>query len=240
MTQPYNLPTKQHFLVLLLLFALFNIFLLNFSMDQTHKFSETIVQNYEVSETTVPSVTRIVNDEVSETTIRPNIQIENEVTKNFTQSWLDYSKNWDGKILVTKHPNKAIVTLTDNYRMKMQSKGLHPLNLQHKRLRDRMERIDEYCSISPSGNNKDFQIIGFYSMLFHDESQLLQCLVPKAGSSSWVHVFSELVGLEIRRPLDPKDILWRTISLISNMKDNKLTAQRFQTTIPKVVVCLQK
>ena len=68
-----------------------------------------------------------------------------KVPKNIANAWLDYSKNWDGEILVINHPNETKVTLTDNYRLKMRSKGLHPLNLKYKLLRDRTERIDKYC-----------------------------------------------------------------------------------------------
>ena len=214
MTQLYYLPTKRRFLVLLLLFTLFIIFLLYISIDQTHKLPEIIVEIDKVSETTIHSEIKIENDKVSE---------------NITSSWLHYSKNWDGEILVITHPREANVTLTDNYRMEMRSKGLHPLNLQYKRLRDRMERIDKYCNISLSGNDAEYRINGLYGMLFHDESQLLQCLVPKVGSSSWVHVFGGIVGLEVKKPFDPSDVLWRTISIILNMNDIILTAQRFQT-----------
>ena len=214
MTKLHNLLEKHYFLVVLLVFALFNIFLLNFILNQTHKHSETIVQNNEISETTVPFVTRIENDEVS---------------KNITSSWIDYGKNWDGEMLVINHPHRTKITLTNDYRMKMRSKGLHPLNIKYKRLRDRIERIDEYCDISLSGSDADFKILGFYSVLFHDQSQLLHCLAPKVGSSSWVDIFIKIVGREIIKPLDSKNILWRTTSLVYNLNDAKLTAQRFQT-----------
>lgn len=92
-----------------------------------------------------------------------------------------------------------------------------------------MERIDKYCNISLYGVDTQYWVIGFYGMLFHDDSQLLQCLVSKAGAKSWVHVFSEMVGLEIKTPLDFKGILWRTISLTPNMIDNTLIPKRFQT-----------
>ena len=228
MTQSYMLPTKQQFLVLLLLLTLFILISLNFSMDQTQVDSETWVQNDEISEISVPLTARIVNDETSETTIHFDNKIENdEVAKNLTSSWLDYNKNWDGEVLIDTKPAK--VTLTDNYRMKMRSKGLHPLNLQYKRLRDRVERIDEYCNISISDKESEFKINGFYSILYDDKSQLLQCLVQKVASSCWSKVFSELVGLEMRKLLNPNDKLWQKISLIYNMKDSKQTARRFQT-----------
>ena len=152
------------------------------------------------------------------------------VPKNMTTSWIDYSKNWDGEMLVIKHPNETKVTLTDDYRMKMRSKGLHPLNIKYKRLRERIERIDEYCDISLSGSDADFKIATYYSVLFHDQSQLLHCLTPKVGSSNWAYVFSLMVRLySVEMYSDPKSILWRTVSLVYNLNDTKLTAQRFQT-----------
>ena len=174
-------------------------------------------------------VTRTEN-EVSEVTAHSKIQVKNDtVTKNISSSWLDYRNNWDGEILVINHPRQTKVTLTDNYRLKMRSKGLHPLNIKYKRLRDRMERIDKYCDISLSGSDSEYRMHSYYSMLFHDKSQLIQCLVPKAGSSNWVDVFSQILGLEMKQPSDPNDILWQTMSLEYNIVDSKLTAQRFQT-----------
>ena len=229
MTRLNDLLTKQHFVVIILVFALFNIFLLN-SFNQTHKHSETIVPNNEISETTVPFVTRIENDEVSETTVPSQIQIENDtVPKNITNSWLDYNNNWDGEMLVINHPRETKVTLTNDYRMKMKSKGLHPLNLKYKHLRDRIERIDEYCDISLSGSDADFKIIGFYSVLFNDQSQLMQCLTPKVYSSGWAFVFTKMVWPKIQNNLVSKSLEWRNISMVYNLDDTKLTAQRFQT-----------
>ncbi|KAI6653569.1 Carbohydrate sulfotransferase 10-like [Oopsacas minuta] len=143
-------------------------------------------------------------------------------------NWLGYNKNWDGEILIINNPKQKAINFTDEYRWKMISKGLHPLNIEHERLHDRHDRIEKYCSTFKSQSNGLYRFNGYYSMLFNDRFQLLQCVIQKVSSSTWVSIFLELGGFDSQY-LPESHPIWQKISLVNNLTDSRLLAQRFQT-----------
>ena len=66
-------------------------------------------------------------------------------------SWIDYSDNWSGDILVKKGPLIDQLNFTDEYRYAMASKGLHPLNFVHKYLYERYLTMNKYCNTPLNG-----------------------------------------------------------------------------------------
>ncbi|KAI6651477.1 hypothetical protein LOD99_5085 [Oopsacas minuta] len=101
----------------------------------------------------------------------------------------------------------------DEYRNQMELKGLHPLNLKHEYLRDRIVRVVKYCKVFPTQTNGVFgYMVRLFRMRFNDNTKLLQCAVLKVSSTTWQ-------GVQ----------LWQKIAIEYNHDNAKITAQRFQT-----------
>ncbi|KAI6658185.1 Carbohydrate sulfotransferase 12-like [Oopsacas minuta] len=148
--------------------------------------------------------------------------IENNV------SWINYRKNWNQEVLVTTNIADKTLKFTDKYRMEMTSKGLHPLNLQHKYLHDRIDRIDQFCNVSLLESKGIYKLFGsYYRVRFSDKSELLQCAVLKVSSRTWIHLLRELEGM--KEESFPYQKTFRRISMDFNYQNPKLNAQRYQT-----------
>ena len=166
--------------------------------------------------------------------LKSNFSFENtESTKSTKSSWLEYKRNWDEEILIKTNPAVKEIVFTDEYHLKMISKGPHPLNVKHKYLHKRRSRLEKYCSAFPSVNQGRYNFgKGYYSVLFNDNVQLLQCMVQKVSSSTWVDVFIWLIREKIgkkRYALPASHPIWKKISLVHNCNDTRRMAQRYQT-----------
>ena len=149
-----------------------------------------------------------------------------------TSLWLDYKNSWDGEVLL-EIDKKKMITFTDDYRLKMFSKGPHPLSNVLTHFTERNRILNTYCSVFPLANNGKYQVKhGFYQAMFNDESQVIQCLVQKVSSSSWISIFVQMVGEvinETKTSLPESDPIWDKISLGKNLDDINMLAKRFQT-----------
>ena len=149
-----------------------------------------------------------------------------EILANKT-SWIDYSNNWSGEILVRKVPQNNILNFTDEYRYAMASKGLHPLNIEHKYLYERYLTMNKYCN-TPLTKTNDLHDVGRYRALVSDTSKLLQCAVPKvAYSTSFLEILRPLEGLEEEKY--PYPTLWHNLAIEFGINNPELTAARYQT-----------
>ena len=146
-------------------------------------------------------------------------------------SWQDYVENWDGEILITTDPVKKVIIFTEEYQLKMKSKGPHPLTMEHERFFKRAEIMDRYCNADPSlSQGRYWYGEGLRSVLFNDESKLLFCTVPKISSTTWSYVFMKMLdptyNMSVISTKYPK---YDGISLTFSVKDEKLIATRYQT-----------
>ena len=166
-------------------------------------------------------------------TVSTQILNTNILPETHNSAWLDYRKNWDEEILIKTNPAAKEIVFTDEYHLKMISKGPHPLNVKHKYLHKRRSRLEKYCSAFPSVNQGRYNFgKGFYSVLFNDNVQLLQCIVQKVSSTTWVDVFLLLVGGSDKYKLTRKqgaDAVRKKVSLVHNCNDTRRMAQRYQT-----------
>ena len=148
-------------------------------------------------------------------------------------SWLYYAKNWNGEILIETHPPKMEIIFSEEYQLRMISKGLHPLSVKYKRYYKRIERLEKYCTVFPSVSQGRYNLVtGLHPVLFNDKAQLLQCQVQKASSSIWVHIFLNLLEGETMEGIPDvplTDPMWGALSLVSNFSDIRLVAKRYQT-----------
>ena len=153
-----------------------------------------------------------------------NEEIENNL-------WLEYRKNWNGEILIEL--SKASIKFTEEYKIRMTSKGLHPLSQQHERFYKRIEIMERYCSSFLTSVDKGTYNIrtGSYAVLFNDRVQLLQCEVQKVGSSTWTYVFENLVDEKntYHESVPYGNRNWKKFSLVYNLHNTTLVAKRYQT-----------
>ncbi|KAI6661763.1 Carbohydrate sulfotransferase 10-like [Oopsacas minuta] len=173
--------------------------------------------------------------EMDKTTFR--IESSYQHVKNKTEeddgSWIAYGEHWNENILVVKSHNDESVTFTDEYRMEMLSKGLHPLNLKYNHLRDRFDRVDKLCNVFRTQSNGVYNFLrdGINVVRSSDKYQLLHCAVLKASSSSWLVTFRELEGMEKEERPYPK-----LIKRVCNYTNAKLNGQRYQTYTKMLIV----
>ena len=145
--------------------------------------------------------------------------------------WLEYRNNWNGEVLIKMDKNK-IITFTPEYRIQMIDKGLHPLAYIHNRFADRIKRLREYCNEFPLSHNGSYNPVkGLYQVTFNDTLEVIQCLVQKVSSSSWVHIFIHLAGTNQKDYPQPLSMspLWKEISLGDHLNNLTMLAKRYQT-----------
>ena len=148
-------------------------------------------------------------------------------------SWLEYKENWNGEILINTKPVAKEIVFTDEYQLRMISKGLHPLSVRHEHLHKRIRRVEKYCSAFLPVNQGRYKFgKGYYSVLFNDKVELLQCIVQKVSSSTWVDMFTNLIREKVNKNgkgIPESHPIWNKISLSKNCDDTRLVAQRYQT-----------
>ena len=162
--------------------------------------------------------------------LRSNFCVETPIDTD--SSWLQYREDWNGEILINTRLLAKNTVFTTEYQLRMISKGSHPLSLKHQYLHTRSQRLEKYCNAFPSVNQGRYHFgLGYYTVLFNDRVELLQCMVQKASSSTWVWMFIELVGgkVEKDKAIPESHPVWNTISLSKNCNDTKRMAQRYQT-----------
>ena len=150
-------------------------------------------------------------------------------TKN--SPWIEYRNTWNMEVLIDASDSSKEIQFTDKYRDRMRGKGLHPLNTKHARLLERFLKMETYCNLNPPLNNSRYNVgVGYDNVLFNDEFELLQCMVPKASSTTWLEMFIKMFGEDVQFEiyLPPSHLIWNNISLVNNL-DRNITAKRYQT-----------
>ena len=149
-------------------------------------------------------------------------------TKN--SSWIEYRNTWNMEVLIDANDSSKEIQFTDKYLDRMRGKGLNPLNTKHARFLERFLKMETYCNLNPPLNNGSYNVgIGYDNVLFNDEFELLQCMVPKVSSTTWAEMFSKMFGdVQFKIPLLPSHPIWKNISLVNNL-DRNITAKRYQT-----------
>ena len=157
-----------------------------------------------------------------------NPQTKKEMTK--LSPWIEYRNNWIERVLINVNTSTKEIQFTDEYRSKMREKGFHPLSIIHPRLLERAMKMEEYCKVFQPLNNGVHKMEWTWNVLFNDKFELLQCMVPKASSSTWADIFIEMSGMTYDGPrfFEPSHPVWNNISLV-NYLDRKITAKRYQT-----------
>ena len=150
-------------------------------------------------------------------------------------SWTDYSDNWPGDILVKRGPNSNQLIFTDEYRNAMASKGLHPLNIEHRYLHERYLTMNKYCNAPLTKTNDLYDVMGsYYRARVSDSAKLLQCALLKVASSTWMRVLRQLERLKEEKY--PYPTLWYKLSLKYDINKPELTAMRYQTYTKFLIV----
>ena len=162
----------------------------------------------------------------------PSRDALNNQIKTKSNPWLEYRRKWNEEVLININMKSKEIQFIDEYRNKMRGKGLHPLNIKHARLLERFMRMERYCKALPLLNNGIYDVgIGYYDVLFNDKFELLQCMVQKVSSSTWVDIFIKMLGSNtlIKTAYIPASHqIWNNISLVNNLELN-ITAKRYQT-----------
>ena len=152
-----------------------------------------------------------------------------DVQQKVNSSWEEYRDNWNEEVLVTV--NKPIIQFSDAYRNRMREKGLHPLNIKHTRFMERLERMEEHCKAFPPASTVRYNVgVGYDNVLFNDEFELLECMVPKVSSTTWLELYIKMLGEDIHFEvyLPESHKIWKEISLVNKL-GQKDTAKRYQT-----------
>ena len=101
------------------------------------------------------------------------------------------------EVLIDASDSSKEIQFTDKYRDRMRGKGFHPLNTKHARLLERFLKMEKYCNLNPPLNNGGYNVgIGYDNVLFNDEFELLQCMVPKVSSTTWLEMFINKLSLQ--------------------------------------------
>ncbi|KAI6649659.1 Carbohydrate sulfotransferase 8-like [Oopsacas minuta] len=110
-------------------------------------------------------------------------------------SWIEYRDNWNGTMLISIKGYQII--LTDEYVKAMKSKGNHPLAQVYPKFLERRNSVEEKCRKIQSESNYLLNTrAGDYFMRFNDDYEVLNCVVPKAGSHIWAIKFASMLGYE--------------------------------------------
>ena len=223
---------KKVFLVctfLLSLLAIASILYLLSDIDNSEYIMRRIYLNKEVTYTTGGIMSGDIL--IDQTTNQENHDRDDHEYINLANqtSWVDYSNNWSGNILVRKLPQNNLLNFTDEYRYAMASKGLHPLNIEHKHLYERYLTMNRYCNSPLTKTNDLYGVMGsFYRVRLSDTFKLLQCALLKVASSTWFYqILRPLEGL--KEEAYPYPTLWHKLALIFGINNPELTAMRYQT-----------
>ena len=154
-------------------------------------------------------------------------------------SWLQYGENWNGEILIHVNSTKNEIVFTDDYQIRMISKGFHPLCMKYEHYYKRIERIEKYCGAFASNSHGVYAFTnGPNAVMFNDETKLLHCTVPKVSSYTWTTLFINLLDFNLYDYINPYDDMFAFLkqyskrnetSLIYSSTDKRLVAKRFQT-----------
>ena len=230
---------KKFFLVctfLLSLLAVASILYLRSDIDNSEYIMRQIYLNKEVTYTTggIMSGDILVN----QTRNQENHNRDDDEYINLANqtSWFDYSNNWSGDILVRKLPQNNLLNFTDEYRYAMASKGLHPLNIEHKYLYERYLTMNKYCNSPLTKIDDLYDVMGsFYRVRLSDTFKLLQCALLKVASSTWFFdILRPLEGLKEEKY--PFPTLWHKLALKFGINNPELTAMRYQTYTKFLIV----
>ena len=170
------------------------------------------------------------NEETKEENNSRKMNIEEDMSGDILlnqTSWVDYGENWSGDILVRRDPGNNQLIFTDEYRYAMTSKGLHPLNIEHKYLHERYLTMNKYCDALTETNNQYHSKGSYYRARVSDNAKLLQCALLKVASSTWFLLLIQLEGLKLESY--PYPTLWPKLSLSFGINNPELTAMRYQT-----------
>ncbi|KAI6655554.1 Carbohydrate sulfotransferase 11 [Oopsacas minuta] len=153
-----------------------------------------------------------------------NEEIFKNVSLNISsvnQSWIDYRNNWNGKILI-EIKGKQIL-LTDEYIEVMESKGNHPLAQVYPKFLERRNSVKEHCrKIEGELNYRLAVNSDVFFMRFNDAYEVLNCVVPKAGSHIWAIKFASMLGYD-------GEVTYSKFSIFEYLSPTLDTARRVQT-----------
>ena len=156
----------------------------------------------------------------------------NILEENFISSWIQYRNNWNGEMLIQSDKRKKQISLPKTYIEAMTEKGPHPLTQKYPKFLERLDYIYEHCpSISTPVNYKLNLNHYQYFFQFNDDYEVLNCLVAKAASTTWLIQLSRMNDPSIpQSTLTRKYVaLLHNISLGTHMKNPIKTARRMQT-----------
>ena len=163
------------------------------------------------------------------------LSFSNNPEENFISSWIQYRNNWDGEMLIQSDKGKKQISFPKTYIEAMTEKGPHPLTKKYPKFLERLDYIYEHCpSLSTPVDYKLNLDDYLFFLQFNDDYEVLNCLVAKAASTTWLFQFKQMKDPSIPQlPLPPKYVapydLVDDVSLGSHMDDPIETARRMQT-----------
>ena len=153
----------------------------------------------------------------------------------FISSWIQYRNNWNGEMLIQSDKGKSQISFPNIYIEAMTEKGPHPLTQKYPKFLERLDYIYEHCpSLSTLVDYKLNIDHSEYLLHFNDYYEVLNCLVAKAASTTWIDQFSKMNDLSnpqstlTRKYVSPHQLL-HNISLGYHMGNPIETARRMQT-----------
>ena len=163
------------------------------------------------------------------------LSFSNNREEIFISSWIQYRNNWNGEMLIQSDKGKSQISLPKTYIEAMTDKGPHPLTQKYPKFLERLDYIYEHCpSLSTPVDYKLNIDHSVYFLHFNDDYEVLNCLVAKAASTTWIDQFSKMNDLSnpqstLTRKYVSPDQLLHNISLGSHMDNPIETARRMQT-----------